>query len=157
MVVAQPKDTDTQVVLASATGDPLIVERPQGGGRVVVWTTGVDSEWNNWPVMPNFVPLVNETIYHLSAAQTRRTAAATSQAGGSIAWSGPANPAIQKVDVTLPDGIWIAAARRLSATGRWEFTYPNAFLPGLYQLRFRPDGSSAAHFLRRRHRPPGTR
>lgn len=132
------KDADAQVVLASTTGDPLILERSIGAGRVVLWASSAEGEWNNWPVMPNFVPLVNETVYHLSAAQTRAHTSGNVEAGASIAWSGPPNPAIQSVDVTLPDNSVDAGRKATFRNGRWEFTYPNAFLPGLYQLRFAP-------------------
>ncbi|HWE04880.1 MAG TPA: BatA domain-containing protein [Tepidisphaeraceae bacterium] len=133
-----PRDADAQVVLASTTGDPLIMERPLGGGRVVVWATSAEGDWNNWPAMPNFVPLVNEAVYYLSAPQTRVHSSGNIEAGASIAWSSPANPAIQKVDVTLPDGTVDAGRKATFRNGRWEFTYPNAFLPGLYQLHFSP-------------------
>ncbi|MDB5356745.1 MAG: hypothetical protein JWN24_3198 [Phycisphaerales bacterium] len=133
-----PKDADDQVVLASTTGDPLIFERPLGNGRVAVWCTSVDGAWNNWPAMPNFVPLVNETVYHLCSPQTRSQNSGNLEAGSSIAWSGPANPGVQEVDVTLPDGSTDKGRKATYRNGRWEFQYPNAFLPGLYQLRFNP-------------------
>ncbi len=133
-----PKDSDTKVVLASTTGDPLILERPMKDGRVVVWATSADQEWNTWPVMPNFVPLVNETIYYLSEAQRRAHNSGNIEPGASIAWSGPASPAIAKVDVTLPDGALDAGHKPTFRNGHWELFYQNTFLPGLYQLRFTP-------------------
>ena len=67
-----PKDGDGTVVLAGENGDPLVLERPVGtaGGRIVVWTTSADGSWNNLPLLPNFVPLVNETVYHLASGTT---------------------------------------------------------------------------------------
>jgi hypothetical protein len=133
-----PRDADDQVVLASTTGDPLIFERPLGNGRVAVWCTSVDGAWNNWPAMPNFVPLVNETVYHLCSPQTRSQNSGNLEAGSSIVWSGPANPGVQEVNVTLPDNTVDKGRKATYRNGRWEFQYPNAFLPGLYQLRFDP-------------------
>jgi hypothetical protein len=132
-----PKD-DSQVVLASTSGDPLILSRPFGSGQVVVWATSVDGNWNNWHIMPNFVPLVNETIYQLSAAQTRQHNSGNIETGGAIAWAGPPTPAVQSVDVTLPDGTVDGGRKANFRGGQYEFTYPNAFMPGLYQLRFTP-------------------
>ena len=77
-------------------------------------------------------------IYYLSAPQTRVHSSGNIEAGASIAWSSPRRPAIQKVDVTLPDGTTDAGRKATYRNGRWEFTYPNAFLPGLYQLHFTP-------------------
>ncbi|HEX5243650.1 MAG TPA: BatA domain-containing protein [Tepidisphaeraceae bacterium] len=137
-----PGDGDDQTVLATADGQPLVFEHPVGGngGRVIVWATSADAAWNNWPAMPNFVPLVNETIYHACAPQTSLEAQGSVPAGGAISWSGPANPAVQSVSITLPDG---SIERDRAATfrnGHWEFQYPNTFLPGLYQMRFMPTG-----------------
>src|SRR5665213_206468 len=138
-----PRDPDTQVVLATTTGDPLILERALGRGRVAVWTTPVfNLDWNSWPLMPNIVPLVHETIYHLSSLQAGAHNSGNMESGTSLAWNGPALDGVQSVsvDVTLPDG---SADRDRPATfrnGRWEFNYPNTFLPGLYQLRFAPTG-----------------
>jgi hypothetical protein len=134
----KPKDPDNQVVLAATSGDPLIVGRPLGAGQVVVWATSVDGNWNNWHIMPNFVPLVNETIYQLSAAQTRQHNSGNLDAGSSIVWAGPPTPAVQAVDITLPDGSVDRGRKANFRNGHFEFTYPNAFLPGLYQLRFAP-------------------
>jgi hypothetical protein len=133
-----PRDLDSQIVLASTTGDPLIVDRPMGSGQVVVWATSVDGNWNNWHIMPNFVPLVNETIYQLSSAQTRQHNSGNLDAGASITWAGTATPAVQAVDVTLPDGTTDRGRKANYRGGHYEFTYPNAFLPGLYTLHFTP-------------------
>ena len=132
------RDAESQIVLSTTSGDPLIISRQLGSGQVVVWATSVDGNWNNWHIMPNFVPLVNETIYQLSAAQTRKHNSGNLDAGGSIAWTGPANPAVQSVDVTLPDGTTDMGRKANFRDGHYEFTYPNAFMPGLYQLRFTP-------------------
>ena len=42
--------------------------RPVGasGGSILVWTTSADGSWNNWNLMPNFVPLVVESALHLA-------------------------------------------------------------------------------------------
>jgi hypothetical protein len=132
-----PKD-DSRIVLASTTGDPLIVGRPMGSGQVVVWATSVDGNWNNWHMMPNFVPLVNETIYQLSAAQTRQHNSGNLDAGMAISWAGPPTPVVQSVDVTKPDGIADPGHKANYRGGHYEFTYTNTFMPGLYQLRFAP-------------------
>lgn len=136
----QPGDPDTEVILASTVGDPLVLERPMGrnGGRVAVWCTSVDGEWNNWPLMPNFVPLVNETIYHLSGGQTRGMDNRALHSGEPLVWSGPAKRTVQAIDVTLPDGTIDGNKSPTLANGRYEFRYNDAFMPGLYALRFTP-------------------
>jgi hypothetical protein len=134
-----PRDGDEQVVLASSQGgDPLVIERPVGrnGGRLVVWCTSADGAWNNWPLMPNFVPLVNETVFHLAGAgsppaQSRVTA------GAPLEWSAPAEPRLTSATLTRPDGKTVPLVPVLSA-GRQRITYNDTADPGLYTLRFEP-------------------
>lgn len=134
-----PGDADTQVVLTSTTGDPLIMERPFGANRgiIVVWATGVDGSWNNWNLMPNFVPLVHETLYHLAAAQMRGLENRGLEAGQPIEWAGPAKPAVQSARITLPDNTTVQRPATFN-NGRWMVTYPDTYLPGIYRLQFTP-------------------
>ncbi|HTU19616.1 MAG TPA: VWA domain-containing protein, partial [Gemmataceae bacterium] len=40
-------------------------------GRVVLITTTVNADWNNWPTSPSFAPLMQELLYYASAARLR--------------------------------------------------------------------------------------
>ncbi len=51
------------------TGDPWVVERIHGKGRVMLLATAIDAEAGTLPVNPDFVPLVHEWIFYL-AGQT---------------------------------------------------------------------------------------
>lgn len=130
---------DEQVVLAGAASgaEPLVLERPVGrnGGRVVVWCTSADGAWNNWPLMPNFVPLVNETVYHLASAQTRSAERRRLDAGVPIEWSGPATPRVKTATITRPDGK-TAQLQPTVSNGRQRLTYNDTVEPGLYAIRF---------------------
>ncbi|HSU68356.1 MAG TPA: BatA domain-containing protein [Tepidisphaeraceae bacterium] len=131
--------SDAQTVLAASNGDPLILERPFGtnGGIVTVWTSSVDGAWNNWNLIPNFVPLVNETVYHLSTAQLHGLENHGIEAGQPIEWAGPAKPAVQSVQITLPDNTSVTRPATFN-NGRWLVTYPDTYLPGIYKLQFTP-------------------
>ena len=50
-----------EIVLHYSTGDPAIIERPLGAGRVLIVTTALDDTWSNWALWPSFVPIVHET------------------------------------------------------------------------------------------------
>ena len=134
-----PGDADTQVILNATNGDPLIMERPFGANRgvVVVWATGVEGTWNNWNLMPNFVPLVHETLYHLAAAQMRGLENRGLEAGQPIEWAGPAKPVVQSAQITLPDNTTVQRPATYN-NGRWMVTYPDTYLPGIYRLQFTP-------------------
>lgn len=144
----RPKNSDAVVVVATTSGDALIAERPLGrnGGRIVVWTTGADATWNNLPLMPNFVPLVNETIYHLCGGQTKGMENRELEAGEPIVWTGPASPPVSSVELTLPDGTTAAGRKPTLTNGRYEFRYNNAFLPGLYTMQFSPPTVRPVYF-----------
>lgn len=54
--------------LDDAAGSPLMVERPYGEGRVVLFTSTLDHAWNRLPDSgKTFVPLVLELVQHLGA------------------------------------------------------------------------------------------
>jgi hypothetical protein len=50
--------TDDRVLLRLDDGTPLLLERQVGAGRVLVFTSSLDREWNDLPVQPVFVPFI---------------------------------------------------------------------------------------------------
>jgi hypothetical protein len=133
-----PQTHEARVILATQTGDPLVLDRPLGtkGGRVALWCTSVDLAWNNWPVLPNFVPLVNETLFHLAAGPTRDTDNRQLKSGQEILWAGPAAPRVNRATMTRPDGTRVDLPPPRLANGRQVISYNETFTPGLYTLQF---------------------
>jgi hypothetical protein len=131
--------TDAQTILSATNGDPLVMEHAVGssGGIVDIWASGVDGSWNNWNLMPNFVPLVNETIYHLATPALHGLENRGLDAGQPIEWAGPAKPAVTSVQITLPDGTTTNRPATFN-NGRWIFTDPDTYPPGIYKLAFTP-------------------
>jgi hypothetical protein len=128
-----------RVVLATSTGDPLVLDHLAGsqGGHVVIWTTTADGQWNNLPLVTNFLPLVHETLYQLASGQTmglnRRM-----ESGGDIVWTGPAQPAVESAQITQPDTTVHRADPLLGNDGKWLIRYTDTYQPGLYELGFAP-------------------
>jgi hypothetical protein len=56
-VNVEPATVD-RVLLRLADGTPLLLERNLGQGRVLLFTSSLDREWNDLPVQPAFVPLM---------------------------------------------------------------------------------------------------
>jgi len=56
---------EDDVLLELDTGAPLLVERRIGDGRVLVYASTLDREWNDLPVQPVFVPLVAGLANHM--------------------------------------------------------------------------------------------
>ncbi len=145
----QPHDRERKVLISAAeTGDPLIVERAIGpnGGCVVVWATPVDgSAWNNWPGEKMFAPLVNETLYHLSAGMTGGAQNKRVESGDKLVWTGPGRPAVQSIAITRPDGTKVER-RPFTRDGRQVLVYGDTDLPGRYELRFDQTGMPPVYF-----------
>jgi hypothetical protein len=57
--------TDDRVLMRLADGTPLLLERVMGAGRVLLFTSSLDREWNDLPVQPAFVPLMAGIANHL--------------------------------------------------------------------------------------------
>ncbi len=55
-------DKRGEVALRYTNGDPAMVVGRFGAGRVVVWTTSVNMEWNNLPSKGDFVALTMATV-----------------------------------------------------------------------------------------------
>jgi hypothetical protein len=61
-VTSDPAD---EVVMSFETGDPLLLERAVGDGRVLVFTSSLDREWNDLAVQPVFVPFIAGLSNHM--------------------------------------------------------------------------------------------
>jgi hypothetical protein len=59
--------TGASVTARLDNGDPWIVERPSGKGKVALLASSIDAEGGTLPVNPDFVPLAHELIAHLAA------------------------------------------------------------------------------------------
>ncbi len=66
-------DVAGQVLVRTAGGDPLLVERPFGRGRVMLWACTLDRDWTDLPVQGLFVPLVHRVVGHLAWPTVERS------------------------------------------------------------------------------------
>ena len=60
-----------QVILPFTTGDPAILERSLGRGRVVLVTTSFSDSWGHWVLWPSYVPLVNRLFQYALEGRLR--------------------------------------------------------------------------------------
>lgn len=127
-----PVTPGTARVLAQLnTGDPLILERQIGAGRVMVLTSPLNRIANDLPLAPLFVPFVEQLASYLGHADTA-TANFTAGAFYDLRPPGASNDV--PVEVTGPSG-----ERVLSLS---EATKSRSLLlehAGFYDIR-RPDG-----------------
>ncbi len=114
------------------TGDPWVVERPHGRGRVILLASALDAEAGTLPVNPDFVPFVHELILYLGAGGP---SAPTVRPGEPISFNlaGVAVPTGTTLPLLTPDG----ATVRVATTGSGESTrvrYGETTEPGVYRL-----------------------
>jgi aerotolerance regulator-like protein/VWA domain-containing protein len=57
--------TEDRVLIKLDDGAPLLIERTLGAGRVLLFTSSLDREWNDLPVQPVYVPFVAGLANHL--------------------------------------------------------------------------------------------
>lgn len=99
--VVPTKDGATRVALKFASGDPAIVERDVGRGRVILFTTSADPTWGTWAVQRSFPPLIHEAVQR---AVTGRGNERRLLVGEPIARTIPQAPTGLSVVVKGPDG-----------------------------------------------------
>jgi len=68
-VVASALRGDSRVVAAYDNGDPFLIERRLGDGRILVFETRCHPDWSNLPVRPLFLPLIYETMKYCVVSQ----------------------------------------------------------------------------------------
>lgn len=121
------------VLARLASGDPFLIERKLGAGRVMLCTSACDADWGNLPMRPAYVPFVQQLVTYLaSAVYPPRNV----EVGAELAAFLPAGRAGEELTLTLPDG----SRKKLTAGARGAravATWPSADRPGLYTLEGR--------------------
>jgi len=130
------------VVLARLdTGDPFLVEKHFGPGRVIACNTALDADWSNIPMRPFYLPLLQRlTVYLASTIYPPRNL----DTGKPIAAFLPAADVDKNTTLLKPDGdVAEVKVVRKGSLGVAEFTRTQR--PGLYTLT--PPSGSAIHYV----------
>ena len=61
-----------EVLARFTNGSPALMERREGRGRVVLFTSDLSRRWNDFPLNPAFVPFTIETVRHAAGSSDRR-------------------------------------------------------------------------------------
>lgn len=116
------------VILSYESGAPALIERQLGRGRVLLFTSTIDRDWNNLPIQPAFLPLLQQTVRYLSHAPLRDSepAAVIGQPRDIRLQAGDT-----RVEVSLPSG-----KKRLFERlgGRQVLTFNDTIEPGFYRV-----------------------
>jgi hypothetical protein len=129
-----------RVVLRFSNGDPALVERQHGSGRVLEYTSVFDNVWGDFPLHPAFIPLVHQMIRYAAGISDDPPAYAipSSVPLGNYKLAGGGQVSAQFWDVIAPDG---KHAVPLEEERRTDFLTLQQ--TGFYQLRH----STGSHWI----------
>jgi hypothetical protein len=130
LLLGPTTDTRDRKVLARYTnGGAALVEASVGQGRLLLYTSTLDRDWNDLPIHPGYLPLIQGAIRHLARTQ--------SEAGGEEHLVGRsvvlATGDLTKVEVKGPNGLG-AVFEGDRITGRRTVRFGRTEWPGIYSV-----------------------
>jgi hypothetical protein len=130
-------------ILRYETGAPALVEAPLGQGRVLLFTSTVDRDWNDLPIRPGYLPLMQQAARHLARSPLREP-----EPGGIVGrpYAIPLGRGDSRLEVRLPSG-QSHLFEPGEITGRENLVYLDTEEPGFYRVAA---AGSAAGQLRER-------
>ena len=67
-------NAEANVVMQFDNSDPALMEREIGEGRVILFASAMDLEWNNLPLQGLFLPFIHGTLRHLVQPELKQRA-----------------------------------------------------------------------------------
>lgn len=114
-----------RILMETTAGRPLLIERDFGQGRVLLWTSSIDTDWTNFPVHPTFLPWLGHVLAHMAQETSLNADQRFIATGRTLTL--PGRETVPRL--RTPDGQWVFPSQ--VAEG-WQF---DAFdHRGLYRL-----------------------
>ena len=114
-------------------GEPILVERSLGHGKILMLGTSVRSEWTNLPLRPIFLPLMVRTAFELAGAQQGRYRAL---AGAPLVLQFDKRSQPIGVEVVPPSGETIRLkTKQLEVKTGQTFRYADTHATGIYLVK----------------------
>jgi hypothetical protein len=132
---------DPVVLARLETGDPFLVERAIGHGRVIACATAADADWGNLPARPFYLPLVQRLCVHLASTVNPPR---NLEVGRALVSFLPAAVAGKKALLTGPGGTSVEMPVVKKEERGVVETAP-LYEPGLYTLL--PPGGQPVHYV----------
>ena len=132
------RSSDARVIATLANGKPLMVERPYGRGRVILFTTTLGTEWSALPTTREYLPLMQSVVRYLAGTTLPDR---NLKPFHPIELSFDHPPAQAVATIALPNG----QQRRVPVvqTGqRWTMRFDETGQPGRYIVSFQGGSSS---------------
>ncbi len=120
--------SDASVIAVFDDGNPAVVEKIYGNGRVLCYTSTIDREWNDLPIHGVFLPFLHETIKYLALKQAGKVP--DYRIGDGIEYSSSQENAGKEVAVFDPD----RKETRMSLNEQGNLFYEDTLNPGIYSV-----------------------
>jgi hypothetical protein len=133
-------DEAISALLESGNGQPLVVEKFVGQGRVLVQAYPLGLEWSNLPLLKAYVVMVHDWLTYVTAP---RTAQYNLNAGAPIFVNAPKEAAGASAEIVTPRGKELPLASA-DSEGQSVYRFSQTRLPGLYHVRFANGGTPVA-------------
>lgn len=120
---------DRKVLMRYSNGAAALVEARKGDGRLLLFTSSVDRDWNDLPIHPGYLPLVQRSVRYLARKQddARRGAILV---GRRHSFAIP--PETTRVEITGPAGRSVMEGDRV--TDRKRMSFAETVEPGFYRV-----------------------
>ena len=120
--------SDATVIAVFDDGNPAVVEKVYGNGRVLCYTSTIDREWNDLPIHGVYLPFLHETIKYLALKQAGKVP--DYRVGDGIEYNGSQENAGKEVAVFDPDRKEV----RMSLNEQGNLFYEDTHNPGIYSV-----------------------
>lgn len=138
-----PSGTGDRKVLARFTnGATALVEAAHGDGRLLLYTSSIDRDWNDLPIHPGYLPAMQQAVRHLARKQQRRGGDDT-LVGHGVAL---ATMEMTRLEVLQPDADHGTVFEGERLAGRSIVRFLGTERPGVYQVTG-TDAAGAARTL----------
>jgi len=136
-------------VLSLKNGSPLLIEARlpyPTSGKVLLFTSTLDREWNNLPTKPVFLPLIQQMVRYLALPTSREEPQGNFLVGQEIRYELSPGKLIVSAEITDPEGkkFSVFPVRKGDFSG---IEFGPVEVPGVYRLSYVVDGKRDEKYL----------
>jgi hypothetical protein len=118
-------------VISYDSGSPFLLDIPAGRGRILLYTTGFESDLNTFSRHPLFAPLINQSVHYLASGD--HSGREQRVVGDVFRSRVPAEVLNQSLWIERPDGQKERVDLREQSSGMW-MVYDHLDRPGIYRV-----------------------
>jgi hypothetical protein len=144
-MAASPGRGEARTLASYSSGEPFLIERIFGRGRVLLMTTTVDADWNALPLSSSYLPMMQSIVRYLARGSPGESNLRPGQPIEAT-FAAPGGPGPFSATINAPIGPprVIELAR---AGDRLEVRYAQTQVPGRYVLRGPNPDDPARYFV----------